>query len=161
MVGGSIIEVHMKVIMIAHDKSCCITWDVNEEMESKEMEQDEELYKISSMLLTWQAYYRWLRLMVVHFDAVPILISFWERVWKFITIKIISTPRPDKLLMPWKKLLENERYFPNQLLPTSAIIAFLEEWQDGQRQGTLISKLLYTTGAAWSLIGSWTRNLIA
>ena len=25
MVGGSIIEVHMKVIMIAHDKSCRIT----------------------------------------------------------------------------------------------------------------------------------------
>ena len=25
MVGGSIIKVHMKVITIAHDKSCCIT----------------------------------------------------------------------------------------------------------------------------------------
>ena len=37
--------------------------------------------------------------------------------------------------MPWKKLLENERYFPNWLLPTSAIIAFLEEWQDGQKTG--------------------------
>ena len=37
--------------------------------------------------------------------------------------------------MPWKKLLENERYFPNQLLPTSAIIAFLEEWRDGQKTG--------------------------
>ena len=37
--------------------------------------------------------------------------------------------------MPWKKLLENERYFPNQLLPTSAIIAFLEEWWDGQKTG--------------------------
>ena len=37
--------------------------------------------------------------------------------------------------MPWKKLLENERYFPNRLLPTSAIIAFLEEWQDGQKTG--------------------------
>ena len=37
--------------------------------------------------------------------------------------------------MPWKKLLENERYFPNQLLPTSTIITFLEEWQDGQKTG--------------------------
>ena len=76
MVGGSIIEVHMKVITIAHDKSCRITRDVNEETESKEMEQDEGLYKISSMLLTWQAYYEWLKLMVVHFDAMCILISF-------------------------------------------------------------------------------------
>ena len=42
---------------------------------------------------------------------------------------------PDKLLMPWKKLLKNERYFPNWLLPTSAFIAFLEEWQDGQKTG--------------------------
>ena len=37
--------------------------------------------------------------------------------------------------MPWKKLLENERYFPNCLLPTSAIIAFLEKWQDGKKTG--------------------------
>ena len=37
--------------------------------------------------------------------------------------------------MPWKKLLENERYFCNQLLPTSTIIAFLEEWWDGQKTG--------------------------
>ena len=80
MVGGSIIEVHMKVITIAHDKSCRIMRDVNKETESKETEQDEELYKISSMLPTWQAYYEWLKLMVVHFDAVPILISFRERV---------------------------------------------------------------------------------
>ena len=71
MVGGSIIEVHMKVITIAHDKSHCITQDVNEEME-----QDEELYKISSTLPTWQAYYEWLKLMVVHFDAMRVLISF-------------------------------------------------------------------------------------
>ena len=71
MVGGSIIKVHMKVIMIAHDKSCRITRDVN-----KETEQYEELYKISSMLLMWQAYNEWLKLMVVHFDAVHILISF-------------------------------------------------------------------------------------
>ena len=76
MVGGSIIEVHMKVITIAHDKSHCITQDVNEETESKETEQDEELYKISSMLLTWHAYSEWLKIMVVHFDAMCILISF-------------------------------------------------------------------------------------
>ena len=37
--------------------------------------------------------------------------------------------------MPWKKLLENERCFPNQLLLTSTIIAFLEKWQDGQKTG--------------------------
>ena len=135
MVGGSIIEVHMKVIMIVHDKSHCIMWDVNEETESEETEQDEELYKISSTLLTRQAYNEWLNLMVVHFDTVRILISFWERVWKSITIKVISTPQPDKSLMPWKKLLENERYFPNQPLPTSTIIAFLEKWQDGQKTG--------------------------
>ena len=54
MVGGSIIEFHMKVIIIA--KSHCIMQGVNEEMESEETEQDEELYKISSTLLTWQAY---------------------------------------------------------------------------------------------------------
>ena len=76
MVGGSIIKVHMKVITIAHDKSHRIMQDVNKETESKETEQDEELYKISSTLPTWQAYYEWLKLMVVHFDAVHILISF-------------------------------------------------------------------------------------
>ena len=108
---------------------------MNEETESKETEQDEELYKISSTLPMWQAYYEWLKLMVVHFDAVRFLISFRERVRKSFTIKVISTPQPDKLLMPWKKLLENERYFCNWLLPTSTIIAFLEEWWDGQKTG--------------------------
>ena len=70
MVGGSIIEVHMKVITIAHDKSHRIMRDVNKEMESKETEQDEELYKISGTLPMWQAYYEWLKLMVVHFDII-------------------------------------------------------------------------------------------
>ena len=61
-------------------------------MESEETEQDEELYKIISMLLMWQAYNKWLKLMVVHFDAMCVLISFQDRVRKPITIKIISTP---------------------------------------------------------------------
>ena len=91
MVGGSIIEVHMKVITIAHDKFHHITQDVNKEMESEEMEQDEELYKISSTLPMWQAYSEWLKIMVVHFDAMHVLISFQERVRKPITIK--STTR--------------------------------------------------------------------
>ena len=45
-------------------------------MEGEETEQDEELYKISSMLPMWQAYSKWLKLMVVHFDVVHVLISF-------------------------------------------------------------------------------------
>ena len=65
---------------------------MNEETESEETKQDEELYKISSTLPMWQAYYEWLKLMVVHFDAMRVLISFQERVGKPITIKIISTP---------------------------------------------------------------------
>ena len=52
MVGGSIIQVHLKVITIDHDKSHCIMRDVNKETESEETEQDEELHKISSMLPT-------------------------------------------------------------------------------------------------------------
>ena len=76
MVVGSIIEVHMKVITIVHDKSCRIMRDVNEETESEKTEQDEELHKISSTLPTWQAYYEWLKLMVVHFDAMCVLICF-------------------------------------------------------------------------------------
>ena len=161
MVGGSIIEVHMKVITIAHDKSCHITRDVNEETESEETEQDEELYKISSMLPTWQAYYEWLKLMVVHFDAMRILISFRERVRKPFTIKVISTPQPDKSLMPWKKLLENERYFHNRLLPTSTIIAFLEEWWDGQKTGNPHIKAVISDWCSLKPDRSWTWNLIA
>ena len=148
MVGGSIIEVHMKVITIAHDKSCRIMRDVNKETESKETEQDEELYKISSMLLTWQAYSEWLKLMVVHFDAVHILISFQERVQKPITIKVISTPQPDKSLMPWKKLLENERTSPISSSPPVLSLHSLRSGGMGKRQGTLVSKPLYPTGAA-------------
>jgi hypothetical protein len=131
MVGGQIIEVHMKVITTALNKSSRATLDTNQEPEW-----DEELYRIGSALPMWEAYCEWLRLMVVHFDAVRILITHLSKAsFPEVTIKVITAPPPDNTLLPWKELLQNERYFDNGITgstSTNDIITFLETWLDRQ-----------------------------
>lgn len=134
MAGGAIIEVHLKVITMAFNKPRHVMLDTNQEMEY-----DEELYQISSTLPMWQAYREWLKLMVVHFDAVHILIAHMQTIRNSnITIKVITTPHPDQSLLSWKTLLRNERYFDEGLFdnPTTCeIIAFIEKWQGQQSTG--------------------------
>lgn len=134
MSGGVIIEAHLKVITSAQEKHRCVTLDSNQEVEL-----DEELYEISSTLPPWEAYHEWLKLMVVHFDAVQILSDHMQTAKiSEVTIKVISTPRPDKTLLPWKELLNNGRYFDEdeeEGYAVSDIVGFLEKWQMKQSTG--------------------------
>ena len=122
----------MKVITKAFDKSLQVpaTQDID-----GETEWDEEISQISSTHLTWKAYCEWLKLMVVHFDAVHILISHMKTIESNeVTIKVITAPYLDTTLLPWKELLKNKRYFDDPIgMPSSSdIIAFIEKWQGQQ-----------------------------
>lgn len=117
--------------MMAFDKSLrTMMPDMNQETEC-----DVEIYQISSIYPLWKACCKWLKLMVVHFDAVLILINHMETIINpKVTIKVITTPHLNATLMPWKELLNNERYFDDKAPfgappgpSTDEIIDFLEE----------------------------------
>jgi hypothetical protein len=67
-------------------------------------------------LLPWESFHNWLRLMVHHFDAIHVLdnhlMSLNLPLPIDISIKILYLLIPDEHMLPWKKLLENEKYFP-------------------------------------------------
>jgi hypothetical protein len=94
MAGGCVIEVHMKIITMVLDKSPRTVLDTNQETEW-----DEEFHQMGSKP-PWQAYCEWLKLMVVHFDAVRILIAHMYRMkYPKVVIKVIITPNPDNKLL--------------------------------------------------------------
>ena len=101
MAGGYVIEVHMKVITMALDKSLRAVQDMDQETEW-----DEEIYQLSSTHPMWKAYCEWLKLIVVSFDAVRIVTTYLQKVENpEVTIKVIIAQRPDRSLMPWKELV--------------------------------------------------------
>ena len=142
MAGGNIITMHMKVITKGRNMSIRSTHDDT----IGEPERDEEIYKIGSTLPMWEAYYEWLKLMVVHYDAVRVLVTHHSSQTSPIRIKVISAPKPDNSQTNWKVVLKNERYFHNALpgnLSTNDIIAFLEKWRDEQRTvGSSVQKVI-------------------
>ena len=107
MVGGYVIEVHLKVItMVLFQSHARAPHDTNPELEF-----DEEIFKIGDIFPIWKAYAEWLKLMVVHFDAVRILTAHMKKIQHQVTIKVITTPHPDNSLLAWKELLKKKRYF--------------------------------------------------
>jgi hypothetical protein len=140
MVGGCVIEMHLKVLETALYKP-----HHTMVLENQEAEYDEELHQISETLPMWQAYRDWLKLMVVHFDAVRILISHMQRIGTTdVTIKVLVSPSPGPDTLKWKEVLSNTRYFDEGLIlggpPTRDIIAFLEKWRDEQiKDGTKVA----------------------
>jgi hypothetical protein len=136
MAGGNIIKMHMKVI-VAH-VGPRRTMPVNEEILDDDCQRDHELYDIINTFPTSQAYNNWLKLMVVHFDAVRILITHMEDFERpKIIIKVITTPNPDPAQLTWKQLLNNEKYFEREPLgdgrpSIEMIIEFIEDLLDAQ-----------------------------
>jgi hypothetical protein len=64
-------------------------------------------------LLPWESYRDWLMLMVHYFDAADKVVTFVSKLeHPDISIAILTPPHPDKTILPWNKLLKNERYFP-------------------------------------------------
>ena len=131
MSRGHVVEMHMKVILSNNSSFVRTMHNVN-----RDTELDEEIYWIGSAHPPWRAFCEWLKLMLVHFDAVNILTAHVKsHQISEVTIKVISVPYPDENLLEWRKLLKNKRYFDASVGPfgtrpsTDEIIAFLEMWQ--------------------------------
>jgi hypothetical protein len=63
----------------------------------------------------WKSYLDWLRLILAHFNAVEILVSFVRGPYnhsKIISIKILTSPNVGGRKLPWKDVLNNPKFFP-------------------------------------------------
>ena len=108
--------------------------------EDVELEQDAELKAVhfsttmnGMRIPLWTSYCDWLRLMVVHFDAVNILVSYVAQpnFDRNISIKILVAPPVDDALLLWKDLFNDPKLFPTIDRPLSKtdneILFFLEK----------------------------------
>jgi hypothetical protein len=71
-----------------------------------------------NVLPVWRSYLDWLKLMVVHFDAVAILHNYvtgGEFPFSEISIQILTSPPTKMEMLSWKELLEREE-FPSTLI---------------------------------------------
>ena len=106
-------------------------------------------------LLPWKSFHNSLRLMVHHFDAIHVvnnhLINLDLPSPNNISIQILYPPLPDESMLPWKQLLENEKYFPpiphtrNQPSTTELITFLTLTTLDGN--GNKIEKLIKDVNA--------------
>jgi hypothetical protein len=141
MAGGNIIKMHMKVITAGREGPLHTIPDipVNDEILDDDCQRDHELYQIIDTFPKSQAFHNWLKLIVVHFDAVRILITYMESFGRpKVTIKVLTTPNPNNTQLSWKELLGNEKYFEKEPLdqsrPTAKMITeFIEASQDAQK----------------------------
>jgi hypothetical protein len=63
----------------------------------------------------WKSYRDWLRLILVHFDAVDILVGYVTGPhfqYEAISIQILVAPPVDKALLPWRELFADSKLFP-------------------------------------------------
>ncbi len=76
-----------------------------------------------------KACHDWLELMVLHFDATQRLADYIKRTNKGseVVIRIVSQTPPDRYMLPWKVLLNNKAYFPDNdpSFRVEEIISFL------------------------------------
>jgi hypothetical protein len=123
MVRSSAIEIHLQTIanfLVVDDKKSWTPEPDSEEM----LEEDTDFQPLKpystrkgKRLLPWESYRDWLRLMLHHFDAVDVLITHFTLPGNSpppkTSITILSPPYPEKKMLSWTKLLEDERFFPN------------------------------------------------
>ena len=86
---------------------------------------DEELKAVQPSVVTsegvpmplWQSYQDWLRLMVIHFDAVDVLEKYVKGpdfCYSTISIKILVPPPVNNTLLPWQELINDPTLFPTK-----------------------------------------------
>lgn len=144
---GSMIEKHLKAIEPLlgdhrRDKTADIKLQTMTDERGEEV--DVELERVRSTTHgtmvhpLWKSYRDWLRLMVVHFDAVAILaghVASSSFQAKEISIKILSAPRPSQAMLSWENLL-NSKHFPAHTpntipnAPLKDIIDSLKKWSE-------------------------------
>lgn len=137
MCGGTTMRKHLLIIQkylpdgtalakqteVGHD-----TPRKDEEADEDEDEADVEFRGQLDARRLPSACHDWLHLVLIHFDATQRLADYVKRTTRSeVVIQIISQPPPDRYLLPWKTLLTNEAYFPDNddSFPVADIIAFL------------------------------------
>jgi hypothetical protein len=183
MAGSVAIQRHLKVIedelLIFHSRAREVANQTPSNIETKpenDIELDVELQSVQPFVIhdgkqlpMWKAAKDWLKLMVVHFDALKIVNSHFKvtKVTK-ITIKIISPPVTDSKMLSWKDLLQDTKYMkfrnadPNPFSskypdpdPTAEdVIAFLEKNINGLDTAKGNSTILDMQNAVIELVKS-------
>jgi hypothetical protein len=106
-------------------------------------EKDEELQAVQPFVVVpgvdpdeivtvplWKSYRNWLRLLVVHFDAVDILVRHFARSRSPVSLQILTMPRVDTALLTMTKLIKSA-HFPTNTVDSSVtndgILKFIQE----------------------------------
>ena len=144
MAGTVAIQRHFQVIedelSIFHHKRARELAREFKQRDETEPEKDDELESVQpsairdgEALTMSQAAKDWLKLMVVHFDAVKIVVAYMGEVrLTELAINIVAPPIPDKEMLPWKVLLQDAKYIdldnkaPN-FHTSEKVIDFLEK----------------------------------
>ena len=131
---GAALQMYLRTIeaeLVDHrrpDMSMSMPGGNAEKDEECDDEHDEELEAVQPSAVSmkknvavpvplWKSYRNWLKLMVIHFDAVHILINyitgpaFYNR---RISLKILVAPSTDRALLPWRELLTDSKIFPTE-----------------------------------------------
>lgn len=117
MVRSSAIEIHLQTI------ACHLVVDF-EKPWTPEGEEDTDFQHLKpysmrngKILLPWESYRDWLKLMLHYFDAAQVLLTHVNSCDPHIpaiSITIITPPVPDDQMLPWTTLLEDESFFPTR-----------------------------------------------
>ena len=99
----------------------------------------------------WKSYVEWLGLVIVHFDAVEVLVRYFtgeNLADRDISIHILDPPRVGKRLLPWRELFDDSTLFPTKTkgahMTNANILEFLENAldnaSDSHTQANVVSK---------------------
>ena len=133
MARGSAIETHLKTIapLLRDHRRAQADVGAKAEMSGMETrERDVELEGLQPTVIQfdgapmplWRSYRDWLRLMVVHFDAVEILVAYITGPHFNhgpISIKILVSPPVGEAMLPWQTLFKNSDLFPDHIVSSA------------------------------------------
>ena len=117
MVQGNAMEEHLQAINPLLEVNVGKSWPMSE---TSEEDIEFHILKPYSMrhgklLLPWQAYCDWLKLMVHNLDSINVLDEFLRSFNSpniDVEVKILYPSCPDKKMLPWQELLRDKHYFP-------------------------------------------------
>jgi hypothetical protein len=150
MVRSSAIEIHLQTI------ACHLVVDF-EKPWTPEGEEDTDFQHLKpysmrngKILLPWESYRDWLKLMLLYFDAAQVLLTHvnsWSPHIPAISITIITPPVPNKMMLPWSDLLENKRLFPTLDGEPSGkdFVEFLKNKSNRDLEPMSIQKVFYNS----------------
>jgi hypothetical protein len=114
---GAALRMHLTNIEASLDQP-----KANETSRETQDERDEDLEAVQPFAKSvgkpmplWKSYRDWLRLMIVHFDAVDILVGFATSPqfhYKTISLQVVVPPTVNNELLPWRDLFAKPEFFP-------------------------------------------------